>query len=96
MKKINNFTILDIKRINKNEASLTVQINGNTEVYRVFYHNDNRVNFCDELGLILMHKDFDYHKQFLKIISDYRDGIKINLPVDIFKLPIPQKELLAA
>ena len=96
MEKISSFIIKNIESINEEEIILTIKIGKNVKYYNVSFPNRGGVSFPDSLGLLLMNKDFNYHKQFLKILADYKSGLDVQLPINLFKMPLPQPELQAA
>ena len=93
---MNSFIVKNIEKISDKEMILTLQIGKTIEDYIVEVFPKS-VSFPEPLDLLLMDKDFNYHKEFLKIISDYKHGLKIKFPITLFdKNTLRKKELQVA
>jgi hypothetical protein len=81
MAKINSFIIMNIESINDKEFRLSVKNGKEKHFYRANFPVSGSVVFSDDLEVLMMGADFNYHKEFMKLLVDYRKGTPIQFPV---------------
>jgi len=84
MMKINSFIIVDIESVNDKEFKLSIKNGGEKNSYRAEFPVSGSVVFSDDLEVLMMQADFNYHKEFMKLLVDYRNGTPIQFPVILF------------
>ena len=97
MVKINSFVVTKIETTTKKELILTVLINGLKEKFTVNIPMTGSFSFPDKLEMLLISKEFNQTRQFIKFLSDYLNGLDVSLPfIVIAQSKIPQSELQTA
>ncbi len=84
MAKINSFIIMNIESLNDKEFKLSVKNGREKHFYRAEFPVAGSVVFSDDLEVLMMQADFNYHKEFMKLLVDYQKGAFIQFPVVLF------------
>ena len=92
-KKIDSFILENIQKRGNRIIVLTVRNGKLLERFPASIKNGHSVSFPDRLEVLMMQPEFNFHKEFLKIISDFNNGAKIQFPIVLFD---KQKERLQA
>ena len=93
---MNSFIIENIETISEKEILITIRLGKSVEYFTIILPNHNSVAIPENLELILLDKDFNYHREFFKIITDYRAGISIEFPITLFDRSKLRKDELQA
>ncbi len=83
MAKINSFVITKIETTNKREFIVTVLVNSLKESFVINTPITGSVSLPDNLEILLLNKDFNQMRNFMKFLSDYLKGSNLSLPFDI-------------
>jgi hypothetical protein len=83
MPKINSFIFENIETLSDSELRLAIRNGRELKVYSASFPIPGSVVFSNDLELLMMQPDFNFHKEFLKLISDYRSGAAVQFPVDL-------------
>lgn len=94
MERMNSFIIENIESIGRKEIVMTIRIGQIVKSFNIILSNSHSVSLPEKLDLILMHKDFNYHREFFKIISDFRSGIEFGFPITLFEKSKMKKQEL--
>ncbi len=84
MAKINSFIIVNIESVSDKEFKLSVKNGRERHSYRAEFPVPGSVIFSDDLEVLMMQADFNCHKEFMKLLVDYRRGAIIQFPVVLF------------
>ena len=91
------FTILNIKTISDGELSLNIKTGVKSKYYNLVFTSQNSMSLSDELEILMRHKNFNYYREFAKVVSDFQAGRNLHFPIVLFdKKIIKNKELQAA
>ena len=96
MAKMNSFIIENIETISEKEILITIKLGQSAESFTVTMLKNSSVSIPENLELIFLDKDFNYHREFFKIITDYRAGISIEFPITLFDRSKLRKDELQA
>lgn len=80
MVKLNSFVITKIETTNQQELLITTLVNGLKENFVINIPLDGSFSFPDKLEILLINKDFNQTRKFIKFLSDYLDGLDVSLP----------------
>lgn len=97
MARMNSFIVENVETVNEREIIITIRVNQSVEFFNVILLKNNSVSIPEHLELLLIDKDFDYHREFFKIISNHRLGISNKFPITLFdRSKLRKQELQAA
>ena len=97
MAKINSFVVTKIEAKSKQELILTALVNGLKEKITINIPMNGSFSFPEKLEMLLISKDFNQTRQFVKFLSDYLNGLDVLLPfVVLAQSKISQSELQTA
>ena len=82
-KKINSFVITNISK-SKDTLILKALVNGRSEKFAINIRTNGTVSLPDNLELLIISKEFNDPRKFLKVLSDYQKGLDIELPLVVF------------
>lgn len=84
MAKINSFVVTKIETKSKKELILTALVNDLKENFIINLPVNGSVSLPDKLELLLISKDFNQTRKFLRFLSDYQNGMDVSLPFVVF------------
>ena len=97
MARMNSFIVENIETVNEKEIVIKIRVGQSVKSFNIILQNHNSVSVPENLELLLLNKDFDYHREFFKIISNHRLGIDNKFPITLFdRNKLKKQELQAA